>query len=197
MRHSLVPLLSAAAIAFGFAFAGSTAAKAESVMAECASQWKQAQAAGTTAGETWPQFLSQCRTRASAAPAPSSATFAPAPLLPRRPRRPVSQDPSSHGGSRRLRPPRRRPTMGRQRPLGRANTRRSCRRAPAAHRTPLCGSILHRAFTTTLGPTTTGIPSEAPICAKPTRGRQGIAQRAKSPRPIPDKKGRGRRIMSA
>jgi hypothetical protein len=79
MRHSLVPLLTAAAIAFGFACAGSTAAKAESVMAACASQWKQAQAAEATGGETWPQFLAQCRTRESSAAAPSSGTFAPAP----------------------------------------------------------------------------------------------------------------------
>jgi hypothetical protein len=78
MRHSLVPLLTAA-IAFGFAFAGSTAANAESVMAACASQWKQAQAAGATGGETWPQFLAQCRTRESSAAAPPSGTFAPAP----------------------------------------------------------------------------------------------------------------------
>ena len=78
MRHSLVPLLTAATIAFGFACAGSTTAKAESVMAACASQWKQAQAAGTTGGETWPQFLAQCRTHENAAAAPSSGTFAPA-----------------------------------------------------------------------------------------------------------------------
>jgi len=79
MRHSLVPLLTAAAIAFGFAFAGSTTANAESVMAACASQWKAAEAAGTTSGQTWPQFLAQCRTRESSAAAPSSGTFAPAP----------------------------------------------------------------------------------------------------------------------
>jgi hypothetical protein len=79
MRHSLVPLLTAAAIAFGFACPGSTTAKAESVMAACASQWKQAQAAGTTGGETWPQFLAQCRTRENSAAAPPSGTFAPAP----------------------------------------------------------------------------------------------------------------------
>ena len=35
MRHSLVPLLTAATIAFGFAFAGSTAANAESVERVC------------------------------------------------------------------------------------------------------------------------------------------------------------------
>ena len=73
MRHSLVPLLTAATIAFGFAFAGSTAANAESVMRECATQWKAAEAAGTTGGQTWPQFLAQCRARESAAAAPSSA----------------------------------------------------------------------------------------------------------------------------
>jgi len=79
MRHSLVPLLTAAAIAFGYACAGSTAANAESVMAACASQWKQAQATGTTGGQTWPQFLAQCRTRGSASAAPSQGGFAPAP----------------------------------------------------------------------------------------------------------------------
>jgi hypothetical protein len=90
MRHSLVPLLSAAAIALGFALAGSTAAKAESVMAACASQWKQAEAAGTTGGQTWPQFLSQCRTRESSAAQPSSGSFAPAPA-PAPPPAPASQ----------------------------------------------------------------------------------------------------------
>jgi hypothetical protein len=78
MRHSLVPLLTAAAIAFGVC-AGPTAANAESVMAACASQWKQAQAVGTTGGQTWPQFLTQCRTHESAAAAPSQGSFAPAP----------------------------------------------------------------------------------------------------------------------
>jgi hypothetical protein len=79
MRHSLIPLLTAAAIAFALAFAGPTIASAESVMSACAGQWKQAQAAGTTGGATWPQFLAQCRTRLSSAAAPSSGTFAPAP----------------------------------------------------------------------------------------------------------------------
>ena len=78
MRHSLVPWLMAAAVVFGFACAGPSA-KAESVMAACASQWKQAQAAGTTGGESWPQFLAQCRTRQGNAAAPPSGTFAPAP----------------------------------------------------------------------------------------------------------------------
>ena len=37
------------------------AANAESVMKQCGDQWQAAKAAGTTNGETWPQFLSQCR----------------------------------------------------------------------------------------------------------------------------------------
>jgi hypothetical protein len=44
----------------------------------CASQWKEAKAAGATGGQTWPQFLSQCRASRSAATSPSGG-FAPAP----------------------------------------------------------------------------------------------------------------------
>ena len=76
MRHSFVSWLTVAAIAFGLPAAGSTAANAQSVMRLCASQWKEAQAAGTTGGETWPQFLAQCRVRQGAgaeAPAPAPA----------------------------------------------------------------------------------------------------------------------------
>ena len=43
----------------------------------CASQWKEAKAAGTTGGQTWPQFLAQCRASRSAATSPSGG-FAPA-----------------------------------------------------------------------------------------------------------------------
>ncbi len=77
MRKTFVRLTAAAAIMMGAALAGSGAANAESVMSACASQWKQAQAAGTTAGETWPQFLAQCKTQRSSAPQPSSASIAP------------------------------------------------------------------------------------------------------------------------
>src|ERR1700735_5509645 len=49
----------------------------QSVMKVCASQWTDAKAAGATGGQTWPQFLSQCRTRQSSAA--SSGGFAPAP----------------------------------------------------------------------------------------------------------------------
>ena len=49
----------------------------QSVMRLCASQWKDAKAAGTTGGQSWPQFLSQCRARQGSA-ASSSGGFAPA-----------------------------------------------------------------------------------------------------------------------
>ncbi len=79
MRNSFGSLLTAATIAFVLAVGGPTSANAESVMKACASQWKQAQAAGTTGGQTWPQFLSQCRTREGSAAVPPSGSFAPAP----------------------------------------------------------------------------------------------------------------------
>ena len=77
MRNSFVSWLTAA-IAFGLLIAGPTAANAQSVMRTCASEWKQAQAARTTGGQSWPQFLAQCRTRQSSAASPSGS-FAPAP----------------------------------------------------------------------------------------------------------------------
>ncbi len=53
-----------------------TAAPGQSVMAACGQEWKQAKAAGTTGGATWPQFLKQCRAQMSGS---SSASIAPAP----------------------------------------------------------------------------------------------------------------------
>jgi hypothetical protein len=60
------------------ASAGSSNARAESVMSACAAEWKQAQAAGTAAGAAWPQFLAQCKTR-HLQPSPAAAAPAPAP----------------------------------------------------------------------------------------------------------------------
>ena len=77
MRCSFVSWLAAAMIAFGLSAGGSTAANAESIMRECATQWKDAKAAGTTGGQTWPEFLAQCRAKeggAAAAPAPAPAS---------------------------------------------------------------------------------------------------------------------------
>jgi hypothetical protein len=64
----------AAAIAVLVGMAG--AANAETVMKQCGDQWQAAKANGTTNGETWPQFLSQCRAQlkgagSAAAPAPA------------------------------------------------------------------------------------------------------------------------------
>ncbi len=75
MRVSFVSRAAAAAFLVGALFAGAAGARAESVMAACASQWKGAQAAGTTGGATWPQFLARCKTQISQ---PSSAGMAPA-----------------------------------------------------------------------------------------------------------------------
>ena len=63
----------------------SSAANAESVMRLCATQWKEAQGAGTTGGQTWPQFLAQCRAGqngAAAAPAPAPAPAQSGSLIP-------------------------------------------------------------------------------------------------------------------
>lgn len=79
MRNSFVSWLTAASIVFGLSIAGVKAANAQSVMRTCATEWKQAEAAGTTQGQSWPQFLAQCRTRQGSAAAPSSSAAAPAP----------------------------------------------------------------------------------------------------------------------
>ena len=80
----------AAAFILAAVVAGSAPARAQSVMAACASQWKQAQATGATGGATWPEFLARCKKQgggtasAPAAPAPApwwqpAQTSAPAP----------------------------------------------------------------------------------------------------------------------
>ncbi|MGA7522577.1 MAG: hypothetical protein WBW84_08835, partial [Acidobacteriaceae bacterium] len=78
MRNSFVSWATAAAIVLGVPVVATTAANAESVMRLCATQWKEAKAAGTTGGQTWPQFLAQCRASRTAAASPSDG-FAPAP----------------------------------------------------------------------------------------------------------------------
>jgi hypothetical protein len=73
MRNSFVSWLTVAAIVLGVSIADVNAANAQSVMRACASEWKQAQAGGTTGGQGWPQFLAQCRTRQGAAASPTAA----------------------------------------------------------------------------------------------------------------------------
>ena len=145
----------------------------QSVMRLCASQWKDAKAAGTTGGQTWPQFLAQCRASRSAAASPSGG-FAPAPApCPKRP--PLSRARCFHGGSRR--PTRRRRTSALLQPCERASTRPSFRRVRPARQTRSCGSTRRRASTTIREPTITGTHAGAPICAKPMRGRADFARR--------------------
>ncbi len=59
---------------------GVSGANAESVMKQCGEDWKAAKLAGTTNGQTWPEFLKTCKAQKAetAAPAAAPAT-APAP----------------------------------------------------------------------------------------------------------------------
>jgi hypothetical protein len=82
MRHSLLQWTTGAAIALGVALCSSTAADAQSVMKFRGDQWKAAKAAGTTNGETWPQFLAQCRAQQSGGGAAPTSAPAPAPAAP-------------------------------------------------------------------------------------------------------------------
>jgi hypothetical protein len=60
--------------------APTTAVSNQSIMKQCGAQWQSAKAAGTTNGETWPQFLKECRSRlASVTASPPQGGFAPAP----------------------------------------------------------------------------------------------------------------------
>ena len=81
MFKSLAGFGAAAFVALGIALSAAPAS-AQSVMKQCGDQWQAAKAAGTTNGETWPQFLSQCRAQLkTGAPAPS-APPRPAPCQP-------------------------------------------------------------------------------------------------------------------
>jgi hypothetical protein len=69
-----IRLALATAILIGMA----ATANAQSVMKQCGEQWQAAKAAGTTNGETWPQFLAQCRAQLSSGPTTAVPTPAPA-----------------------------------------------------------------------------------------------------------------------
>ena len=81
MLKSLAGFGAAALIVLGVALGGSTA-NAQSVMKQCGDQWQAAKAAGATNGQTWPQFLSQCRAQLKAGAAAPSSVAAPAPAAP-------------------------------------------------------------------------------------------------------------------
>jgi hypothetical protein len=94
MRPSLIRQMVGPAMAFTLVIGTACAANAESVMKVCGDQWKAAKAAGTTNGETWPQFLAQCRTQQTGAAAPAPTTDAPAPA----PAQTYGQAPVGGGG---------------------------------------------------------------------------------------------------
>jgi hypothetical protein len=75
--------LAAVLAAGAFAFLISAPAQAESVMKECGAEWKTAKTNNTTNGQTWQDFLKDCKARhassASAAPAPAAAPAPPPP----------------------------------------------------------------------------------------------------------------------
>jgi hypothetical protein len=54
-------------------------AEAQSVMRQCGDEWKAAKANNTTNGQTWQEFLKDCRTRHAAAPAAPAAAAPAAP----------------------------------------------------------------------------------------------------------------------
>ena len=81
MRKSFAAFGCAALLGLGLAVIGSPA-NAESVMKMCGEQWQAAKAAGTTNGETWPQFLAQCRAQQKGSAATAAPTVAPAPAAP-------------------------------------------------------------------------------------------------------------------
>jgi hypothetical protein len=69
----------AVAVAVLVGMAGVT--NAETVMKQCGEQWQAAKANGTTNGQTWPQFLKQCRAQLASTGGASTVTpggFAPA-----------------------------------------------------------------------------------------------------------------------
>jgi hypothetical protein len=68
-----IRLALATAILLGMA----ATANAQSVMKQCGEQWQTAKAAGKTNGETWPQFLAQCRAQLSSGAATAVPTPAP------------------------------------------------------------------------------------------------------------------------
>jgi hypothetical protein len=69
------------AVVIAILFGASSLANAETVMKQCGDQWQAAKANGTTNGETWPQFLKQCRAQLASTGGPAAAPqggFAPA-----------------------------------------------------------------------------------------------------------------------
>ena len=146
-----------------------TRGNAQSVMKECGAQWQAAKAAGTTNGQTWPQFLKECRSRlASTTSAPSQGGFAPAapaPAPPRLPRR-RNRVHCSRGNSRQRRPLRR---------LEQAGLRLHRRLSTGAPTRLWSGSTSTRISTTSLVRGITATRNAALTCARRRRRLRAIA----------------------
>ena len=65
------------AVVVAVLFGTAALADAETVMKQCGEQWQAAKVNGTTNGETWPQFLSQCRGQLKGAGSPAAPAPAP------------------------------------------------------------------------------------------------------------------------
>jgi len=82
-RLALAAMVAAAAMGFT-----ADASQAQNIMRQCGDEWKAAKANNATNGQTWKEFLKDCRTRHAAAapeaaPAPAAApAAAPAPAAP-------------------------------------------------------------------------------------------------------------------
>jgi len=69
----------AVVVAAVMGFVATGAAQAESVMKQCGAEWQTAKKNNTTNGQTWQEFLKDCRTRLASAPAAAPAAPAAAP----------------------------------------------------------------------------------------------------------------------
>ena len=74
--------LSALLVAGLFSLAGAGPASAVSVMKQCGEDWKAAKAAGTTNGQTWPEFYKNCKAQKESATAPATTAAPPAAAAP-------------------------------------------------------------------------------------------------------------------
>ncbi len=86
--RTLRAVAAAFAVAAVMGLGATEAARAQSIMKECGTEWKAAKAAGTTNGQTWQEFLKSCRAQHASAPAaapaaaPMAPAAAPAPMAP-------------------------------------------------------------------------------------------------------------------
>ena len=149
MRQMIVRFGSRALFALGIALAGSPA-DAQSVMKQCGQQWQAAKAAGTTNGQTWPQFLAQCRAQLKAGTASPSTAAAPTPAAPA-PAPSAAQAPAGPAGK----------------TTAQCDAEYAANKAAikASHQTKRAFVAACRAGTETIPPGTAGAPAPAPIPA--------------------------------